>query len=368
MLERAVELDPEFVLPWAQLVSIHGILYAYYDPTADRLEQSQRALDRALALAPRHSAVRLAEGYYHYYGLTDYEGALEIFEAVEKDRPNDSEVQQSIAWINRRLGRFDAALDRLHQALAIDPQNAHVNFHIGVTSAALRRFAEADPYFDRAIALAPDTLDMYETKAETLVRWTGETAAARAVLARGPGNEESLDTWVRFDLQDRDFRGALARLDAVGLHTTDPPDPRPLLHLLRGVSHTALGEAGLARQSYEAARVTAEAILEDAPSPFVRGLLAHALAGLGRKEEAIEQARVAFEEVATDRFGGVRLRESQAAVFVGVGEEDKAIDLLAELLATPYQDAITVPILQSQPRWDPLRDHPRFQELIRESS
>jgi len=365
MLERAVELDPGFVLPWAQLVSIHGILYAYYDPTTSRLEQSKRALDRALAIDPRHPEVRLAEGYYLYYGLTDYAGALEIFEAVEKERPNDSEVQQSIAWINRRLGRMDAALDRLHQALAIDPQNAHVNFHIGVTSAALRRFAEADPYFDRAIALAPDTIDMYRTKAEALVSWTGETTRAREVLARGPGNEELTAVWVDFDLRDRDFEGALATLDAAGMSSIEHSDRRAYLHLLTGFTHEALGDADRARQSFEAARLTAAEALEQAPrASLIRATSASALAALGRQEEAVQEASVAVEETAADRFAGPLFEEVLAWVYSRGGEEERAIDLLEELLATPYQEAITIRDLQHHPNWDPLRDHPRFQALL----
>ena len=53
---------------------------------------------------------------------------------------------------------------------------------------------------------------MYDTKAEALVSWTGETTQAREVLARGPGNEELIQVWVQFDLHDRDFEGALSRL------------------------------------------------------------------------------------------------------------------------------------------------------------
>ena len=74
------------------------------------------------------------------------------------------------------------------------------------------------------------------------------------------------------------------------------------------------------------------------------------------------------ETTVADRFAGPRSEELAAGVHAWVGEEEKAIDLLAELLAMPYQNAITTRDLQHDPFWDPLRDHPRFQELIRESS
>jgi hypothetical protein len=34
------------------------------------------------------------------------------------------------------------------------------------------------------------------------------------------------------------------------------------------------------------------------------------------------------------------------------------------MLEIPYSDAITVWDLRLDPRWDPLRDHPRFRRLV----
>jgi hypothetical protein len=44
------------------------------------------------------------------------------------------------------------------------------------------------------------------------------------------------------------------------------------------------------------------------------------------------------------------------------GELDAAIDLLEGLLPAPSW--LSVPVLEIDPIWDPLRDHPRFQALL----
>lgn len=54
--------------------------------------------------------------------------------------------------------------------------------------------------------------------------------------------------------------------------------------------------------------------------------------------------------------------EHLAFIYVLVGEENAAIDQVEYLLSIPSR--ITVPLLRIDPRWDPLRNHPRFQKLL----
>ena len=51
-----------------------------------------------------------------------------------------------------------------------------------------------------------------------------------------------------------------------------------------------------------------------------------------------------------------------AKIYTRVGETDKALDLIDELLSIPCD--LSVGLLRLDPVWDPLRDHPRFQALL----
>jgi len=53
-----------------------------------------------------------------------------------------------------------------------------------------------------------------------------------------------------------------------------------------------------------------------------------------------------------------------AKIYSRVGEADKALDLIEELLSIP--SFLSVGLLRLDPVWDPLRDHPRFQALLEE--
>jgi len=55
--------------------------------------------------------------------------------------------------------------------------------------------------------------------------------------------------------------------------------------------------------------------------------------------------------------------EDLAHIYVMVGEYDKAIDRLEDLLSIP--GPLSIPLLRLDPAWDPLRNHPRFQDLLR---
>ena len=50
-----------------------------------------------------------------------------------------------------------------------------------------------------------------------------------------------------------------------------------------------------------------------------------------------------------------------------VDEHDMAIDVLGQLLDMEYSMALTQHNLRLDPEWDPLREHPRFQELLSEN-
>ena len=49
-----------------------------------------------------------------------------------------------------------------------------------------------------------------------------------------------------------------------------------------------------------------------------------------------------------------------------VGEKDRAIPRLERLLQIPYSNCVTPALLRLDPKWDALRNDPRFQKLCEE--
>ncbi len=92
-----------------------------------------------------------------------------------------------------------------------------------------------------------------------------------------------------------------------------------------------------------------------------RGL---ALAGLGRRQEALREARWLQQSVVyrEDAYQGRHVAEVRARILAQAGEVDAALDEIEELLAGP--GFLSVHTLRLDPRWDPIREHPRFQALL----
>jgi tetratricopeptide (TPR) repeat protein len=120
-----------------------------------------------------------------------------------------------------------------------------------------------------------------------------------------------------------------------------------------------------ARAAFEHAITVAEQLVREAPDdPGRHAELGVVLAGLGRKEDAINAGKKAVELLpeSKDAVDGPKTTAALAEIYAWVGEPDEALRLLDHLLTVP--NGLTVPLLKLDPVWDPLRKDPRFQALI----
>ncbi len=116
---------------------------------------------------------------------------------------------------------------------------------------------------------------------------------------------------------------------------------------------------------YDSTRSMLETKIQQRPDDErLRSALGIALAGLGRREDAIREGElaVALLPMSKEAWRGARRAEDLARIYAMVGEYDAAIDQLESLLAVP--SPTTVPMLRIDPAWEPLRDQPRFQALL----
>jgi len=109
----------------------------------------------------------------------------------------------------------------------------------------------------------------------------------------------------------------------------------------------------------------AERLVREAPDdPNRHAHLGAVLAGLGLKEDAINQGKKAVELLpeSEDAFEGPQATAALAEIYAWTGESDEALRLIDHLLQVP--NGLTVPTLKLDPSWDPLRKDARFQALI----
>ncbi len=369
MYERAIVADPGFALSHARLGVAHARMYwFFYDRSTRRLGEARRAVDRAIALDPEHPEVRLALGYYHYWGQSDYDSALAELRRVEALQPNNAELFEALGNVRRRQGAFDDAVAHFGSAFVRDPRSAIVAFILAQTLALTGDHEQAAHYLDRTVELRPDFANAYWNQARLYLSAEANTARARTALEASPSAAaEPLNVYhaALVDLFDERLTSARDRIEALKVEAVESQFFFVPVAEMRARIHELMDEPSIARVHWDSARASAERRVHNEPDEAnYHSALARALAGQARKAEAIEAARHAVEllPIARDAWRALFRLEDLARVYVMVGENDAALETLERLVSLPGGRSVT--FLELDPAWDPLRESPRFRALL----
>src|SRR5205807_10213052 len=93
-----------------------------------------------------------------------------------------------------------------------------------------------------------------------------------------------------------------------------------------------------------------------------------AYARLGDAAAAISEGKkgMMMQPTSEDPFEGPLREEEMAAIYALLGNADEAIPILKRWIQVPSATSITPALLRIDPIWDPIRNDPRFQELVTE--
>ncbi|MBA3832591.1 MAG: hypothetical protein H0X34_12000 [Chthoniobacterales bacterium] len=137
--------------------------------------------------------------------------------------------------------------------------------------------------------------------------------------------------------------------------------------LVLGRTYFHQKEVAKAQAAFEAARLALERSVQANPrDPDQRMFLAEAYARLGRKEDALREARRAAEIIpeSKDAYFGIGLLTHLAEIYVTVGERDLALPIIQHSLASPA--GLFASELRFDPVWDPIRADARFLNLMQQ--
>ncbi len=368
MFEQAVELDPNFAMAYVALAREHSAVFGNgIERTQDHVVKAKAAVDRALELQPELPEVFLALGDYYYNCLRDFDRAVEMFDIAGKRLPNKSKLLEYMGWIQRRQGRWDVGLDYLKRSLELNPRDLRLCSEIGITHLMMGEYGEAEAYYDRSIALAPDEVLGYVFKAVTYWIRSGDLEQGRATLDRIPTANHPLSqyAWFLQEVLERNYQAAQNHLVSIQAKHIELPDRWFAKEQLAGLVYQYMGEPERARVSFESARGILEREIAARPDDGrIHGSLGNVYAALGRREDAIREAKLAVEmiPITMDALVGPRQIEHLSLTYILLEEYEAALDQIEYVLMNPSM--ISVSILRLDPRWDPVRTHPRFKRLL----
>jgi serine/threonine protein kinase/Tfp pilus assembly protein PilF len=381
-LKEAVRLDPKFALGWALLsyVDASGYLTQSLQPTVALREEAREAAETALTLQPNLGEAVFAKGFYHYACLKDYDSAVNYFEQAYHLLPNNSQMPQALAYVERRRGNWDKSDAYFNEAEKLDPRNVNLLSQHARSYVCLRRFPEALRKLEQILNITPDDIDTLVLKAR-IAQAEGDLPRASALLAPlrlGADYVNALETQVYQAILESRPASVIAQLkeilakpdQALGYYNGE-------LRFWLGWAQEVAGDHAAARESWSQARSELELFLKEQPENFVLlGDLALTNMALGDNAAALTLAEraIAMIPIEKDALLGPRPLDILARVAARIGQSDRAISTLEKLLSIPYEaplaanPPLTPALLRLDPMFEPLRNDSRFQKLIAPSA
>jgi serine/threonine-protein kinase len=334
---------------------------------------TEAAIQSIRSLRPDSGEVHLALAQHLYWAYRDYDRAREELAAARRTLPNESRISLIAGYIDRRQGRWAKSLEEMQQALELDPRNFSILQQISFTYEGLRRYKEMATTLDRVLAMAPKDIPSRVRRAWVDLQWRADPkplhTTIETIVAADPNAAPVLAVeWLLLALRERDpaaAERALAAMPPGGGGCFDENIPFPN-SWCEGLAARLRGDEPAARAAFTSARIKLEQMVRDQPD-YAAALCALGVvdAALGNKEEAIREGQRAVEliPVSKSAIDGPMLIRYLAAIYAWTGDKDRAIERLAEAAKLPGS-FLSYGHLRLNPIWDPLREDPRFDNII----
>ncbi|MCH6581761.1 MAG: adenylate/guanylate cyclase domain-containing protein [Proteobacteria bacterium] len=163
LLERAVELDPDYASAWAWLgwLLSHEVRFLWADDPDAVMARAAQCADKALALDDGLAEAHMLLAFVHVL-RRDFDNAIAHAERGVALGPSNANVVALLAFNLNRVGRPEEALAWVEKAMRLSPMSP--SWFIVVRAHALRllgRFEEAMKAYKAAIAATPGYISPY---------------------------------------------------------------------------------------------------------------------------------------------------------------------------------------------------------------
>lgn len=292
-------------------------------------------------------------------GKSGLEESIRYFEDTAKKDPAFAPAYIGLASAYRQLGAVlvggppaetrAKVISAARKALEIDPELAEAHARLADIYQEQFRWSDAEAEYQRALELKPNDAVTHRAfavwllcqgRTEEAIAWSRR---ARELDPLGSGLNLGFILFYarRYDEAVRELRSVLAI----------QPDNAGTLWFL-GFALIAKGRPD------EAIPVLEKAVSASDRSPAILGVLIRAYAQAGRRADALRL----LAELKRRRKAGYVPPPAFVNAYLGLGEYDQAFAWLEQA----YQEqSNSLQLLKVQPFFDPIRDDPRFKDLLR---
>jgi tetratricopeptide (TPR) repeat protein len=260
-------------------------------------------------------------------------------------------------------------LKYLIKSAEIDPQSSKKAHETGLTARLLRNWSVAEKFLIRATSINPQNIWAYLDRIELAIEEKGDLLEGRMILENAYKYNNSKDLiWVRLfdEYMNRNYQNAFNIIsEYTAANISD--DSEALFY--KGRVALAMNQSGLASSYFDSLRILGLHGKRTTPGNFIfHTYLYKAYAGLGMKEQFEKEyelldSLMSFHE---DVLAGTDRMVQKIECLIWLNEYDQAIDIIDQMLSIP--SLLTVNKLKLSPIYDPIRNNPKFIELLRRGS
>ncbi|MBX3291342.1 MAG: tetratricopeptide repeat protein [Acidobacteria bacterium] len=151
---RALEIDPEFALCWAELSRAYSVCAGKaWAATDEAFALSREAVEKALELEPELAEAHAQLGRIQQAYDWDMKAAEASYNRALEIAPGSATALDGASVLAYKLGNFDRALELSRRVLDHDPLSAPVWHNLGLLCHAAGKLEEAETAFLRSLEM-----------------------------------------------------------------------------------------------------------------------------------------------------------------------------------------------------------------------
>lgn len=154
--EEAIAKDPDFALPYCALSYCYSFMgSAGLMPPAEAYPRAKDYTIKAIELDPNHAESHLSLASIKFFHNWDFGGAEASLNKALSLSLNSSLINQVHGWFLIAKGDFNKAIEKMEQALVLDPLSLPLMSNLGDAYSFAGRFDDALAQYDRIIEMDP---------------------------------------------------------------------------------------------------------------------------------------------------------------------------------------------------------------------
>ena len=366
-LKEAVTLDPTYTRAWAELVGHLSFANFSFENNPEFTTQAEQGLETIRMLAPNSADHLIAQSYYTYYLLRDYDRAAQLITLAQEKAPSDLRLLHLKSWIQRRQGDFKGRVETLRLGQKLDPRSSEWAVGLVGSYALQHRYDElaevlsSTSHDEQTLSYFRYVLELRESR-----DWNAWLENIEAYLVEF---EDDIRPNIKWELQvmARDYAAAEATLDVLPVRKDEWTPGLSFRQALGIVTYYFQGrDEEMAELIAESRAYLARGWDENGEAVhndmyFERGFIA---AMEGNQDLAVRSIRRWDRDAREDLTYLMGYKAHSCQILAVAGAVTEAVACIREGLTEP--SSVNPFIEPYLPFYDGIRDEPEFIELLAE--